>query len=90
MLQALHIPVETTVYLASGDGLLAGALVVGLGTVTVEEFPFFDSPSSSVGNIKCTDAKAIYNTGFENEINIRVADSKTVIVSLMRPLCWRM
>lgn len=58
---------------------LAGALVVGLkklGTATVEEVPFFDTVK-----IKCADAKAIYETALENEINIRVVDSKTVTVS---------
>lgn len=58
---------------------LAGALVVGLkklGTATVDDVPFFDTVK-----IKCADAKAIYDTALENEINIRVVDSKTVTVS---------
>lgn len=58
---------------------LAGALAVGLkklGTATVEEVPFFDTVK-----IKCADAKAIYDTALENEMNIRIVDSKTVAVS---------
>ena len=58
---------------------LAGALAVGLkklGTATVEEVPFFDTVK-----IKCADAKAIYETALENEMNIRIVDSKTVAVS---------
>lgn len=58
---------------------LAGALAVGLkklGTATVEEVPFFDTVK-----IKCADAKAIYDTALQNEMNIRIVDSKTVAVS---------
>lgn len=58
---------------------LAGALAVGLkklGTAAVEEVPFFDTVK-----IKCADAKAIYDTALENEMNIRIVDSKTVAVS---------
>lgn len=58
---------------------LAGALAVGLkklGTATVEEVPFFDTVK-----IKCADAKAVYDTALENEMNIRIVDSKTVAVS---------
>uniref|UniRef100_A0A0D6QXA7 Glycine cleavage system P protein n=1 Tax=Araucaria cunninghamii TaxID=56994 RepID=A0A0D6QXA7_ARACU len=58
---------------------LAGAFAVGLkklGTVTVENSPFFDTVK-----IKCADAKAISEAALQNEINLRVVDSNTITVS---------
>eukprot|EP01018_Ginkgo_biloba_P021655 Gb_35734 [translate_table: standard] len=58
---------------------LAGAFVIGLkklGTVTVEDVPFFDTVK-----VKCADAKAISDAALQNGINLRVVDSNTITVS---------
>lgn len=44
-----------------------------LGTVTVQELPFFDTVK-----IKCADAHAIAEAAYKHEINLRVVDSETV------------
>lgn len=58
---------------------LAGAFVTGLkklGTVNVEDAPFFDTVK-----VKCSDALAISEAALKNEINLRVVDSNTITVS---------
>ncbi|XP_019190556.1 PREDICTED: glycine dehydrogenase (decarboxylating), mitochondrial isoform X2 [Ipomoea nil] len=58
---------------------LAGTLASGLkklGTVQVQELPFFDTVK-----VKCTDAKAIAEAAYKHEINLRVVDSNTITVS---------
>ncbi|XP_068647560.1 glycine dehydrogenase (decarboxylating), mitochondrial-like [Aristolochia californica] len=58
---------------------LAGVFTQGLkklGTVEVQELPFFDTVK-----IKCADAKAIADAAYKNEINLRILDSKTITIS---------
>lgn len=55
---------------------LAGTFAAGLkklGTVEVQDLPFFDTVK-----IKCADAKAIADAASKNEMNLRVVDSTTV------------
>lgn len=44
-----------------------------LGTVTVQDLPFFDTVK-----VTCSDAKAIAEEAYKNEMNLRVVDSNTV------------
>jgi len=44
-----------------------------LGTVTVQELPFFDTVK-----IRCADAQAIAEEAYKNEMNLRIVDSNTV------------
>ncbi|XP_020590288.1 glycine dehydrogenase (decarboxylating), mitochondrial-like [Phalaenopsis equestris] len=58
---------------------LAGVFAHGLkklGTVDVQESPFFDTVK-----IKCTDAKAIADAAYKKEMNLRIVDSNTITVS---------
>eukprot|EP01018_Ginkgo_biloba_P023381 Gb_03208 [translate_table: standard] len=58
---------------------LAGAFALGLkklGTVKVEDVPFFDTVK-----VKCADAKAISDVAVRHEVNVRVVDSKTITVA---------
>ncbi|XP_051119380.1 glycine dehydrogenase (decarboxylating), mitochondrial [Andrographis paniculata] len=58
---------------------LAAAFSAGLkklGTVEVQDLPFFDTVK-----VKCGDAKAIAEAGYKKEINLRIVDDKTVTVS---------
>lgn len=55
---------------------LAGVFALGLkklGTVTVQDLPFFDTVKVSVA-----DAKAIADAAYKEEINLRIVDSNTV------------
>lgn len=55
---------------------LAGTFAFGLkklGTVEVQELPFFDTVK-----VKCADAHAIANAAYKFEMNLRVVDSNTV------------
>ena len=57
---------------------LAGAFTLGLkklGTVEVQDLPFFDTVK-----VTCADAHAIADAASKNEINLRVLDAKTVSV----------
>ncbi|CAO2818054.1 unnamed protein product [Amaranthus hypochondriacus] len=47
-----------------------------LGTVEVQDLPFFDTVK-----IKCTDAKAIADEAYKHEMNLRVVDQNTITVS---------
>ncbi|KAI0494094.1 hypothetical protein KFK09_024225 [Dendrobium nobile] len=58
---------------------LAGIFAHGLkklGTVDVQELPFFDTVK-----VKCADAKAIADAAYKKEINLRIVDSNTITVS---------
>uniref|UniRef100_A0A0D6QV42 Glycine cleavage system P protein n=1 Tax=Araucaria cunninghamii TaxID=56994 RepID=A0A0D6QV42_ARACU len=58
---------------------LAGAFALGLkklGTVKVEDVPFFDTVK-----VKCAGAKAISDAAVKQEINLRIVDSNTITVS---------
>lgn len=58
---------------------LAGVFSLGLkklGSVKVEDGPFFDTVK-----VKCADAKAISDAAVKEGINIRVVDSNTITVS---------
>ena len=55
---------------------LAGTFAAGLkklGTVEVQELPFFDTVK-----VKCADAKAIADAASTNQMNLRIVDSTTV------------
>lgn len=55
---------------------LAGVFAAGLkklGTVEVQNLPFFDTVA-----VKCGDAKAISDAAHKNEINLRIVDNNTV------------
>lgn len=57
---------------------LAGILAAGLkklGTVEVQELPFFDTVK-----IKCADSKAIAEAAYKSEMNLRIVDKNTVSV----------
>ncbi|XP_064995015.1 glycine dehydrogenase (decarboxylating), mitochondrial-like [Musa acuminata AAA Group] len=47
-----------------------------LGTVTLQDLPFFDTVK-----VKCSNAKAIADEACKNEMNLRVVDSDTITVS---------
>ncbi|KAL8115247.1 hypothetical protein AgCh_021907 [Apium graveolens] len=58
---------------------LAGILAAGLkklGTVEVQELPFFDTVK-----IKCADSKAIAEAAYKSEMNLRIVDKNTVTAS---------
>ncbi|XP_057480653.1 glycine dehydrogenase (decarboxylating), mitochondrial-like [Actinidia eriantha] len=58
---------------------LAGTFAAGLkklGTVEVQGLPFFDTVK-----VKCADSKAIADTAYKSEINLRVVDQNTITVS---------
>ncbi|KAJ6801971.1 glycine dehydrogenase (decarboxylating), mitochondrial [Iris pallida] len=58
---------------------LAGTFALGLkklGTVKVEELPFFDTVK-----VTCADAQAIADEAVKNEMNLRILDSNTITVS---------
>ncbi|ONK59298.1 uncharacterized protein A4U43_C08F5010 [Asparagus officinalis] len=58
---------------------LAGTFAHGLkklGTVTVQELPFFDTVK-----VKCADAKAIADAAYKSEMNLRIVDSNTITLS---------
>lgn len=55
---------------------LAGVFAHGLkklGTVDVQELPYFDTVK-----IKCTDANAIADAAYKKGMNLRIVDSNTV------------
>ena len=55
---------------------LAGTFAHGLkklGTVTVQDLPFFDTVK-----VTCSDARAIAKEAVKNEMNLRVVDANTV------------
>lgn len=55
---------------------LAGTFSAGLkklGTVEVQDLPFFDTVK-----VKCSDAKAIADVATKNDINVRIVDNNTV------------
>lgn len=55
---------------------LAGTFAHGLkklGTVTVQDLPFFDTV-----RVTCSDARAIAKEAVKNEMNLRVVDANTV------------
>lgn len=59
---------------------LAGTFAAGLkklGTVEVQNLPFFDTVK-----VKCADAKAIADVACKNEINLRIVDENTVSMSV--------
>ncbi|WVZ91545.1 hypothetical protein U9M48_037701 [Paspalum notatum var. saurae] len=47
-----------------------------LGTVTVQELPFFDTVK-----VTCSDARAIAKEAVKNEMNLRVVDANTITVA---------
>ncbi|KAJ8751582.1 hypothetical protein K2173_016828 [Erythroxylum novogranatense] len=58
---------------------LAGTFALGLkklGTVEVQDVPFFDTVK-----IKCADAHVIANAAYKNEMNLRVVDANTITIS---------
>ncbi|GFZ17214.1 glycine decarboxylase P-protein 1 [Actinidia rufa] len=58
---------------------LAGTFAAGLkklGTVEIQGLPFFDTVK-----VKCADSKAIADTAYKSEINLRVVDQNTITVS---------
>ncbi|MCH1922840.1 glycine dehydrogenase, partial [Shewanella sp. A3A] len=58
---------------------LAGTFAQGLkklGTVTVQELPFFDTVK-----VKVADANAIAQEACKNEMNLRVVDATTITVA---------
>ncbi|GJM93369.1 hypothetical protein PR202_ga09918 [Eleusine coracana subsp. coracana] len=58
---------------------LAGTFAHGLkklGTVTVQELPFFDTVK-----VNCADARAIAEEAVKNEMNLRVVDANTITVA---------
>ncbi|WOG84123.1 hypothetical protein DCAR_0103304 [Daucus carota subsp. sativus] len=58
---------------------LAGILAAGLkklGTVEVQELPFFDTVK-----IKCADSKAIAEAAYKSEMNLRIVDKNTLTAS---------
>ncbi|GJN17899.1 hypothetical protein PR202_gb05006 [Eleusine coracana subsp. coracana] len=58
---------------------LAGTFAHGLkklGTVTVQELPFFDTVK-----VNCADARAIAEEAIKNEMNLRVVDANTITVA---------
>ncbi|GMH10777.1 hypothetical protein Nepgr_012618 [Nepenthes gracilis] len=58
---------------------LAGTFAAGLvklGTVEVQGLPFFDTVK-----IKCSDAKAIADAAYKDEMNLRIVDNNTITVS---------
>ncbi|KAK1282413.1 hypothetical protein QJS10_CPB22g00760 [Acorus calamus] len=58
---------------------LAGTFAHGLkklGTVTVQELPFFDTVK-----VTCSDARAIAEVAYKHEMNLRIVDSNTITVS---------
>lgn len=60
---------------------LAGTFAHGLkklGTVTVQELPYFDTVK-----ITCADANAIAQEALKNEMNLRVVDANTVRFQMM-------
>ena len=60
---------------------LAGTFAHGLkklGTVTVQELPYFDTVK-----ITCADANAIAEEARKNEMNLRVVDANTVRFQLI-------
>lgn len=59
---------------------LAAAFAHGLkklGTVKVQELPFFDTVK-----VTCSDAKAILDEAYRNEMNLRLVDANTVCDSI--------
>lgn len=59
---------------------LAGTFAAGLkklGTVEVQNLPFFDTVK-----VKCADSKAIADVAYKNEINLRIVDENTVSMSV--------
>ena len=59
---------------------LAGAFALGLkklGTVEVQDLPFFDTVK-----VKCANAHAIADAAYKSEINLRVVDGNTVSVAI--------
>lgn len=55
---------------------LAGTFALGLkklGTVEVQELPFFDTVK-----IKCADSQKIADAAYKNEMNLRILDKNTV------------
>lgn len=55
---------------------LAGVFALGLqkiGTVEVQDLPFFDTVK-----VKCADAHAIADAAYKNEMNLRIVDKNTV------------
>lgn len=55
---------------------LAGALAAGLkklGTVEVQDLPFFDTVK-----VKCADSQAIADAAYKENINLRILDKNTV------------
>ncbi|ERN19778.1 hypothetical protein AMTRI_Chr05g60930 [Amborella trichopoda] len=58
---------------------LAGVFALGLkklGTVAVDEVPYFDTVK-----IQCTDSKTILDFAVQNEVNLRVVDGNNITVS---------
>lgn len=58
---------------------LAGVFAHGLkklGTVTVQELPFFDTVK-----VNCADAQAIAEAAYKHEMNLRVVDANTITVA---------
>ncbi|KAK1311843.1 hypothetical protein QJS10_CPA07g00316 [Acorus calamus] len=58
---------------------LAGTFAHGLkklGTVTVQELPFFDTVK-----VTCSDARAIAEAAYKQEMNLRIVDLTTITVS---------
>jgi len=58
---------------------LAGTFAHGLkklGTVTVQDLPFFDTV-----RVTCSDARAIAKEAVKNEMNLRVVDANTITVA---------
>ncbi|KAF3660088.1 Glycine dehydrogenase (decarboxylating), mitochondrial [Capsicum annuum] len=58
---------------------LAGTFSAGLkklGTVEVQDLPFFDTVK-----VKCSDAKAIADVAYKHDINLRIVDNNTITVS---------
>lgn len=54
-----------------------------LGTVTVQELPFFDTVK-----VTCEDARAIAEEAVKNEMNLRMVDANTVrFILMLLPNC---
>lgn len=60
---------------------LAGTFAAGLknlGTVEVQDLPFFDTVK-----VKCADSQAIADAAYKNGINLRIVDKNTVSLLLI-------
>lgn len=67
---------------------LAGTFAHGLkklGTVTVQDLPFFDTVK-----VTCPNARAIAKEAVKNQMNLRVVDANTVSIIMMSLLSCKL